>query len=60
MAFFEAMFYGLIMYTVWQTLYFFGIMQAKGHKIEAGMRITSYTWLLDPDKNSKSPHLMYR
>ena len=60
MTFLETLIYGLMFYTIWQTLYAVGIMIFQQHKIDAGTRITSYSWLLNPDKNVHRKNLMYR
>jgi hypothetical protein len=60
MNYFESLFYALAFYMTWQTLYFLGINTLKGSKVAAGLRMTSYSWLLDDKKNQQKPSLMYR
>lgn len=48
----ESMMVSTAVYIVWQTLYFVFIMVQRREKVEKGLRLTSYSWLLD-DRNGK-------
>ncbi|KAI7907093.1 uncharacterized protein BX663DRAFT_482766 [Cokeromyces recurvatus] len=41
------MIYSTVAYGVWQTLYYIFIMVGRRSKVESGLRLTSYSWLLD-------------
>ncbi|KAL0074588.1 hypothetical protein J3Q64DRAFT_1649090 [Phycomyces blakesleeanus] len=51
-SFAQAMIYSNAAYIVWQTLYFLFIMVGRREKVESGLRLTSYSWLLN-DTNGK-------
>lgn len=53
MTFKEAMWISTVVYFIWQTLYFIFIMVQRREKIEKGLRLTSYSWLLDDRKGQK-------
>lgn len=46
----EIMVYSTVAYTVWQILYYVFIMVKQRDKVESGLRLTSYSWLLDEGK----------
>jgi hypothetical protein len=46
----EAMLVSTFVYIIWQTLYFVFIMVQRREKVEKGLRLTSYSWLLDDRK----------
>jgi hypothetical protein len=43
----ECMVISTVVYIIWQTLYFIFIMVQRREKVEKGLRLTSYSWLLD-------------
>ncbi|KAI8577948.1 hypothetical protein K450DRAFT_249178 [Umbelopsis ramanniana AG] len=43
----ECMVISTLVYIIWQTLYFIFIMVQRREKVEKGLRLTSYSWLLD-------------
>ncbi|KAL0088109.1 hypothetical protein J3Q64DRAFT_1724103 [Phycomyces blakesleeanus] len=45
--------YSTSAYLVWQTLYFVFIMVKRREKVESGVRLTSYSWLLDDSHGRK-------
>jgi hypothetical protein len=48
----ECMIISTAVYIIWQTLYFIFIMVQRREKVEKGLRMTSYSWLLD-DRHGK-------
>ncbi|CDH53915.1 integral to membrane protein [Lichtheimia corymbifera JMRC:FSU:9682] len=53
MSFKEAMLLSTIAYLIWQALYFVFIMVRRREKVESGLRMTSYSWLLDDSHGRK-------
>ncbi|KAM3582979.1 hypothetical protein VKS41_004735 [Umbelopsis sp. WA50703] len=53
MTFKESMWISTVVYVIWQTLYFVFIMVQRREKVEKGLRLTSYSWLLDDRKGRK-------
>ncbi|KAI9497824.1 hypothetical protein BDB00DRAFT_802059 [Zychaea mexicana] len=47
MSFRDTMVYSMVGYSIWQALYFVFIMVRRREKVESGLRVTSYSWLLD-------------
>ncbi|KAI7853393.1 hypothetical protein BDC45DRAFT_511112 [Circinella umbellata] len=47
MSFRDTMVISTIAYMIWQALYFVFIMVRRREKVESGLRMTSYSWLLD-------------
>ncbi|CAF3906586.1 unnamed protein product [Rotaria sordida] len=45
-----SMFYTIIFYLMWQILYYTFIVYGRGQKVASGLRVTSYTWLLNNKK----------
>lgn len=43
-------FYTVIFYLVWQILYYIFIVYGRRDKVSKGLRVTSYTWLLNDKK----------
>lgn len=43
-------FYTVIFYLVWQILYYVFIVIGRREKVQSGLRVTSYTWLLTDKK----------
>ncbi|ORX55194.1 hypothetical protein DM01DRAFT_1335490 [Hesseltinella vesiculosa] len=58
MTFKETMVYSTCAYLVWQALYYVFIMVRRREKVESGLRVTSYSWLLN-DQSAK-PSLLKR
>ena len=52
-----SIFYSVIFYLIWQTLYYIFIVYGRREKIQSGSRATSYTWLLS-DKKGFVSHLI--
>lgn len=48
----ESLMMSTVVYIIWQALYFVFIMVQRREKVEKGLRLTSYSWLLD-DRNGK-------
>ncbi|KAI7871209.1 hypothetical protein BDF14DRAFT_1764356 [Spinellus fusiger] len=49
----QAMLYSNAAYILWQTLYFLFIMVGRREKVESGLRLTSYSWLLNDTHGKK-------
>lgn len=47
MSFKDTMFYSTVAYLIWQALYYVFIIVRRREKVESGLRLTSYSWLLD-------------
>ncbi|KAI8971661.1 hypothetical protein BDF20DRAFT_907330 [Mycotypha africana] len=45
--------YSTVAYLIWQTLYYLFIMVGRRSKVESGLRLTSYSWLLDTTHTQK-------
>jgi hypothetical protein len=46
----SAIFYTIVFYLLWQSLYYVFIVYGRREKVAGGLRATSYTWLLaDPN-----------
>ena len=43
-------FYTVLFYLVWQILYYIFIVYGRREKVARGLRVTSYTWLLNDKK----------
>ncbi|KAI8075055.1 hypothetical protein BC940DRAFT_287319 [Gongronella butleri] len=54
MTFKETMVLSTAAYLVWQTLYYIFIMVRRREKVESGLRVTSYSWLLNDKAAKKS------
>ncbi|KAI8331542.1 hypothetical protein BC941DRAFT_438663 [Chlamydoabsidia padenii] len=54
MSFKDCMISSTVAYLIWQGLYFVFIMVKRREKIEAGLRVTSYSWLLNDTTSKKS------
>ncbi|SAL96569.1 hypothetical protein [Absidia glauca] len=54
MSFKDCMISSTVAYLIWQALYFVFIMVKRREKIEAGLRVTSYSWLLNDTASKKS------
>lgn len=52
-----SIFYTVIFYVIWQTLYYVFIVYGRREKVQSGSRVTSYTWLLS-DKKGFVAHLV--
>ncbi|KAI9486590.1 MAG: hypothetical protein EXX96DRAFT_549653 [Benjaminiella poitrasii] len=46
-SFSTVMLYSTVAYGIWQILYYLFIMVGRRTKVESGLRLTSYSWLLD-------------
>ncbi|KAI9318570.1 hypothetical protein BX666DRAFT_2018613 [Dichotomocladium elegans] len=53
MSFRDTMLMSTIAYLIWQALYFVFIMVRRREKVESGLRMTSYSWLLDDSHGRK-------
>ncbi|KAI8380905.1 uncharacterized protein BYT42DRAFT_564637 [Radiomyces spectabilis] len=53
MRFKDAMIYSTLAYAVWQALYFIFVMVRRREKVESGLRLTSYSWLLNDTHGKK-------
>jgi hypothetical protein len=49
----EMMVYASLAFGVWQVLYYVFVMIKRREKVEAGLRLTSYSWLLGSDPQGK-------
>ncbi|CAO3622664.1 unnamed protein product [Mucor hiemalis] len=49
----QVMLYSTTAYIIWQTLYYMLIMVGRRDKVESGLRLTSYSWLLDDTHGKK-------
>lgn len=49
----QVMLYSTTAYIIWQTLYYMFIMVGRRDKVESGLRLTSYSWLLDDTHGKK-------
>ncbi|KAI8997206.1 hypothetical protein BDB01DRAFT_712804 [Pilobolus umbonatus] len=49
----QALLYTTVAYAIWQTLYYMFIMVGRRDKVESGLRLTSYSWLLDVTHGKK-------
>jgi hypothetical protein len=47
------MIYSTVAYGIWQLLYYLFIMVGRRDKVESGLRLTSYSWLLDDTHGKK-------
>ncbi|CAO3698865.1 unnamed protein product [Rhizopus stolonifer] len=45
--------YSTLAYSIWQALYYVFIMVGKKEKVDAGIRLTSYSWLLNDTHGKK-------
>ncbi|CAO3650571.1 unnamed protein product [Cunninghamella echinulata] len=54
MSFRDCMLCSTVAYLIWQALYFVFIMVKRREKVESGLRVTSYSWLLDESTKKKS------
>ncbi|KAI8890648.1 hypothetical protein K501DRAFT_281637 [Backusella circina FSU 941] len=53
LSFKDSMLYSTAAYIVWQTLYYAFIIVGKRDKVESGLRITSYSWILNDTNGQK-------
>lgn len=49
----QVMIYSTTAYVIWQSLYYLFIMVGRKDKVESGLRLTSYSWLLDDTHGQK-------
>jgi hypothetical protein len=49
----DVMIYSTVAYGIWQLLYYLFIMVGRRDKVESGLRLTSYSWLLDDTHGKK-------
>lgn len=49
----QVMLYSTTAYVIWQSLYYLFIMVGRKDKVESGLRLTSYSWLLDDTHGKK-------
>ncbi|KAG2209169.1 uncharacterized protein EV154DRAFT_503097 [Mucor mucedo] len=49
----QVMMYSTTAYVIWQSLYYLFIMVGRKDKVESGLRLTSYSWLLDDTHGKK-------
>ena len=49
----QVMLYSTTAYIIWQSLYYMFIMVGRRDKVESGLRLTSYSWLLDDTHGKK-------
>jgi hypothetical protein len=49
----DVMIYATVAYAVWQLLYYLFIMVKQRDKVESGLRLTSYSWLLNDTHGQK-------
>ncbi|KAI8367976.1 hypothetical protein EDC96DRAFT_552891 [Choanephora cucurbitarum] len=49
----EVLLYSTVAYFIWQSLYYLFIMVRRKDKVESGLRLTSYSWLLDDSHGRK-------
>ncbi|KAG0767296.1 hypothetical protein G6F57_005227 [Rhizopus arrhizus] len=49
----QVMIYSTAAYALWQTLYYLFIMVGRRDKVESGIRLTSYSWLLNDPHGKK-------
>lgn len=49
----DVMVYSTVAYGIWQGLYYLFIMVKKREKVESGLRLTSYSWLLNDTHGKK-------
>ncbi|KAI8874648.1 hypothetical protein K501DRAFT_292286 [Backusella circina FSU 941] len=49
----DMMLYATLAFAVWQILYYVFVMIQKREKVESGLRLTSYSWLLGSDPSGK-------
>ncbi|GAN06330.1 integral to membrane protein [Mucor ambiguus] len=49
----DVMIYSTLAYGIWQSLYYLFIMVGRRDKVESGLRLTSYSWLLDDTHGKK-------
>ncbi|CEP16576.1 hypothetical protein [Parasitella parasitica] len=49
----DVMIYSTVAYGIWQSLYYLFIMVGRRDKVESGLRLTSYSWLLDDTHGRK-------
>ncbi|KAI8078202.1 uncharacterized protein B0P05DRAFT_542921 [Gilbertella persicaria] len=50
---YDVMVYSTVAYIIWQSLYYLFIMVRRKDKVESGLRLTSYSWLLDDSHGRK-------
>ncbi|KAG0174785.1 hypothetical protein DFQ28_004479 [Apophysomyces sp. BC1034] len=53
MNFKDTMFFSTVAYLIWQVLYFIFIIVKRREKVESGLRLTSYSWLLNDSQGRK-------
>jgi hypothetical protein len=49
----QVLLYSTTAYVIWQSLYYMFIMVGRRDKVESGLRLTSYSWLLDDTHGKK-------
>lgn len=49
----QVLLYSTTAYVVWQSLYYMFIMVGRRDKVDSGLRLTSYSWLLDDTHGKK-------
>ncbi|KAI8375851.1 hypothetical protein BD560DRAFT_392098 [Blakeslea trispora] len=49
----DVLLYSTVAYAIWQSLYYLFIMVRRKDKVESGLRLTSYSWLLDDSHGRK-------
>ncbi|KAG0165067.1 hypothetical protein DFQ28_009092 [Apophysomyces sp. BC1034] len=53
LSFRDAMLYSTVAYCIWQALYFVFIIVRRREKVESGLRLTSYSWLLNDNHGKR-------